>query len=101
MPNATLCGKAVAEMLLATDLDLAILDYIQNKLVKDGDLPRAYVVSKERMEQCKGFESVREQDRRAEWGSGRLMGWDGMVGGGEERGGVRGGMNEGGGGGDG
>ncbi len=75
MPNATLCGKAVTEMLLATmdPTGVAILDVIQNELVMNADLPRAYVVSKERMERCKRVLSVREQDRMGG------VGWGGAV----------------------
>lgn len=61
MPNGTLCGKAVVEMVLARTQGIAIED-VQEKLIRSGDLPRSYVISKERMLRCKELESVAKQE---------------------------------------
>lgn len=63
MPNATLCGKAVVEMVLAQECGVAV-DEIQNKLVTDGNLPKAYVITQERIERCKFIDSVQVQDEK-------------------------------------
>lgn len=62
MPNGTLCGKAVVEMILAQKQGTAIED-VQEKLIQTGNLPRSYVISKERMVRCKELDSVAEQER--------------------------------------
>lgn len=63
MPNGTLCGKAVVEMLLAQEAGVA-LDDVQNRLVTDGDLPQAYIITQDRIERCKHIDSVQVQDRK-------------------------------------
>lgn len=63
MPNATLCGKAVVEMVLAQEGGVAI-QKIRDKLITNGDLPQAYVISQERMERCKHIDSVQVQDQK-------------------------------------
>ena len=63
MPNGTLCGKAVVEMVLAQESDVAV-DEVQDKLVVDGNLPKAYVITPERMERCKDIDSVEVQDQK-------------------------------------
>ena len=64
MPNATLCGKAIAEMVLGAESD-GPYEYVTDRLVKTGELPQAYAITKERMERCKALESVQAQD--AKW----------------------------------
>lgn len=63
MPNATLCGKAVVEMVLG-DESGAPVEYVQERLTRTGNLPQAYVISKERIERCKGLDSVKVQDQK-------------------------------------
>lgn len=63
MPNATLCGKAVVEMVLAQECGVAV-DEIQNKIVTDGNLPKAYAITQERIERCKFIDSVQVQDEK-------------------------------------
>ena len=69
MPNATLCGKAVVEMLLA-DESGAPADYVVERLVRTGNLPQAYVITEERMERASQLASVQEQDEKM-WASSR------------------------------
>ncbi len=61
MPNATLCGKAIADMVLGAESD-GPYEYVTERLVKTGDLPQAYVITEERMERCKALETVQAQD---------------------------------------
>lgn len=63
MPNGTLCGKAVVEMVLAQERGVAI-DEVQSKLVTGGDLPQAYIITQERIERCKDIDSVQVQDQK-------------------------------------
>ena len=63
MPNATLCGKAVVEMVLA-ELSGVAVDAVQNKLVADGNLPKAYLITRERIERCEKLDSVQAQDEK-------------------------------------
>ena len=63
MPNATLCGKAVVEMILAQESGVAIHE-VRDKLITNGDLPQAYVISQERMERCKHMDSVQVQEQK-------------------------------------
>lgn len=61
MPNATLCGKAVVDMLLAGENDIE-LEICQEELVKTGNLPRSYLITMERIKRCKKMMTVQEQD---------------------------------------
>lgn len=67
MPNGTLCGKAVVEMMLAPMQGTAIED-VQEELVQSGNLPRSYVISRARILLCKELDSVEVQDRNGEFG---------------------------------
>lgn len=62
MPNATLTGKAVVEMILGEE-STAPLDYVIERLVRTGYLPQSYVITPERIEYCKTLPSVKEQDQ--------------------------------------
>ncbi|KAL8817937.1 MAG: hypothetical protein Q9191_008048 [Dirinaria sp. TL-2023a] len=69
MPNATLCGKAVVEMLLA-DESGAPADYVAERLIRTGNLPQAYVITEERIDRASKLASVQEQDQKM-WASSR------------------------------
>lgn len=58
MPNGTLCGKAVVEMLLAEESG----EDVAEKLIQSGDLPKAYVITRERMERAERLDEVQVQD---------------------------------------
>lgn len=62
MPNASLCGKAVVEMVLGSESG-APADCVEERLIRRGELPAAYVITKERMERAQEMESVEVQDR--------------------------------------
>ncbi|KAF2114062.1 FAD dependent oxidoreductase [Lophiotrema nucula] len=64
MPNGTLCGKAVVDMVLAEEAGEE-LSAFQAKMVKDGDLPESYILSKERIQNARAkFLTVAEQDAK-------------------------------------
>jgi glycine/D-amino acid oxidase-like deaminating enzyme len=56
MPNAWLCGKSVATMVLGDDVGVAV-----EKAVEQG-LPRAYLLNEERIERARKLETVEAQD---------------------------------------
>lgn len=56
MPNAWLCGKSVAAMVLAENVDAAV-----EKCVQQG-LPRAYLMTDERMKKARELDTVEVQD---------------------------------------
>ena len=60
MPNGTLCGKAVVEMVFGQESG-APADYVEERLVRTGELPQSYLISEERVERCQKMETVREQ----------------------------------------
>ena len=61
MPNGTLCGKAIVEMVLGAESN-APYEYVTERLVKTGNLPRAYVVTKDRIERCSRLNPLQAQD---------------------------------------
>ena len=63
MPNATLCGKAVVDMVLGQECGVSV-EAVQENLVAEGNLPRAYVITKERIESCERIDSVLVQDTK-------------------------------------
>ena len=60
MPNGTLCGKAVVEMALGEESG-APQDYVEERLVRTGNLPQSYLISDNRVENCKSIELVPTQ----------------------------------------
>jgi hypothetical protein len=56
MPNAWLCGKSVATMVLEDDVSVAV-----EKVVEEG-LPRAYLLNEERIEKARKLDTVEAQD---------------------------------------
>lgn len=60
MPNATLCGKAAVEMVLAEDRGDSP-SKIQDQLIEDQELPRCYLITKERIDKASRMESVLKQ----------------------------------------
>lgn len=62
MPNATLCGRAVVEMVLAEEEGKVSHEGVCERLVDGGDLPRSYLISEERVKKACGMPSVLEQE---------------------------------------
>ncbi|KAH8726572.1 FAD dependent oxidoreductase-like protein [Phaeosphaeriaceae sp. PMI808] len=61
MPNGTLCGKAVVDMMLG-ELEGKKLDALQQDMVKEGDIPSSYILSEERIERARRLLTVLQQD---------------------------------------
>ncbi|KAF1816484.1 FAD dependent oxidoreductase, partial [Eremomyces bilateralis CBS 781.70] len=62
MPNATLCGKAVVDMLLAKERGSFDEPFVDT-MVHAGDIPRQYVISEERIERARHLPSVEVQNK--------------------------------------
>ncbi|OCL08472.1 FAD dependent oxidoreductase-like protein [Glonium stellatum] len=62
MPNGTLCGKAVVQMALA-ELDSEDVRLVEERLVRDGEMPKSYLISQERMERARNLPTVEVADR--------------------------------------
>jgi glycine/D-amino acid oxidase-like deaminating enzyme len=63
MPNGTLCGKAVVDMVLA-ELEGKDFETVVASMVKDGDIPKSYLLSKERIEKARTMLTVEQQDEK-------------------------------------
>lgn len=61
MPNGTLCGKAAAMMLLAAEAGENVHDF-QQEMIKSGDLPKAYLITEERIAKARKLPTVEVQD---------------------------------------
>ncbi|CAE7015240.1 hypothetical protein CFE70_002637 [Pyrenophora teres f. teres 0-1] len=65
MPNGTLCGKAVIDMVLG-ELEGRDLSAVQTAMVEKGHIPSSYILSKERINQARQMLTVQQQDERGE-----------------------------------
>jgi hypothetical protein len=63
MPNGTLCGKAVVDMVLGEQDGRGIGEVVQ-EMVSVGGLPASYVISAERIERARRGLTVQQQDER-------------------------------------
>ncbi len=54
MPNGTLCGKAVVEMMLGEE-EGQELDALHERMVKEGDIPANYIITKERIDRARAI----------------------------------------------
>ncbi|KAF1988931.1 FAD dependent oxidoreductase [Aulographum hederae CBS 113979] len=61
MPNGTLCGKAVVDMVLA-EAEGEDLKALHSRMVEEGDLPQAYLITSQRFEKAKNLPTVAAQD---------------------------------------
>lgn len=61
MPNGTLCGKAVVDMLLG-ESEGEELRAVHERMVQQGDIPKAYLLTKERIERARKLLTVQQQD---------------------------------------
>jgi glycine/D-amino acid oxidase-like deaminating enzyme len=62
MPNGTLCGKAVVDMMLG-EAEGKDLVQVQDEIVKGG-LPKSYVISEERIAKARLWPTVEVQDKQ-------------------------------------
>lgn len=61
MPNGTLCGKAVVDMLLGEEEGKELGD-LHEQMVEKGHLPKSYIITKERIERARSYLTVQQQD---------------------------------------
>lgn len=61
MPNTTLCGAAVVEMLLGAEAGQD-LNVLQTKMIQSGDIPSSYILTKGRIEKARTLLTVHQQD---------------------------------------
>lgn len=61
MPNGTLCGKAVVDLLLG-EQEGKELSTLREEMVAKGDIPKSYLLTKERVERARTMLTVKEQD---------------------------------------
>ncbi|KAH7377637.1 FAD dependent oxidoreductase [Pyrenochaeta sp. MPI-SDFR-AT-0127] len=61
MPNGTLCGKAVVDMVLGQE-EGHELSALHEQMVEKGHLPKSYILTKERIEKARSYLTVQQQD---------------------------------------
>ncbi|KZV94425.1 hypothetical protein EXIGLDRAFT_767168 [Exidia glandulosa HHB12029] len=61
MPNGTLCGKAIVELLLAHEQGVPAADAEQHVVEKVG-LPKRYLIAKERLRRAREMQTVEQAD---------------------------------------
>lgn len=61
MPNGTLCGKAVVDMVLG-EMDGKDLTAVHEEMVQKGDMPTSYILTKERIDRARQMLTVQQQD---------------------------------------
>ena len=61
MPNGTLCGKAVVDMVLG-EMSGQELSNVQAQMVEKGDMPKSYILTKERIDRARQMLTVQQQD---------------------------------------
>lgn len=60
MPNGTLCGKAVVDMVLGEqEKGLSVL---QEEMVQRGDIPKSYLLTQDRIDRARKMLTVQQQD---------------------------------------
>jgi glycine/D-amino acid oxidase-like deaminating enzyme len=63
MPNGTLCAKAVVDMVLGDAAGEEEFGALQERLVRQGDIPKSYLISEERIARARSWPTVAVQDR--------------------------------------
>ncbi|KAF2439244.1 FAD dependent oxidoreductase [Karstenula rhodostoma CBS 690.94] len=61
MPNGTLCGKAVVDMVLGEAAGDGIAE-VQARMVEKGDIPKSYLITPERLAKARLWPTVEQQD---------------------------------------
>jgi glycine/D-amino acid oxidase-like deaminating enzyme len=62
MPNGTLCGKAVVDMVLGEAAGLSIAE-VQARMVEKGEIPKSYIITPERLSKARLWPTVEQQDK--------------------------------------
>ncbi|EMD63852.1 hypothetical protein GGP41_005525 [Bipolaris sorokiniana] len=61
MPNGTLCGKAIVDMVLA-EIGGQDVSAVQAQMVQQGDIPKSYILTKERIDKARRMLTVHQQE---------------------------------------
>lgn len=61
MPNGTLCGKAIVDMMLG-ELQGRELGALSEEMVQKGDIPKSYLLTQERVQRARDMLTVQQQD---------------------------------------
>ena len=61
MPNGTLCGKAVVDMVLG-EVSGTTISELQEHMVEKGDIPANYLITEERISKARLWPTVEAQD---------------------------------------
>lgn len=64
MPNGTLCGKAVVDMLLGEEAGEDVI-VLQQNMVKNGEIPSSYLITPERLAKARSVPTVAVQEGEA------------------------------------
>ena len=62
MPNGTLCGKTVVEMMLGEGSGEDVRE-VQRRMVEEGGIPGSYIITDERIQRARKGLTVEEQDK--------------------------------------
>lgn len=62
MPNGTLCGKAVVDMVLGEEEGRDFAE-VQKEMVERGDIPKSYLITPERFVKARLWPTVEQQDK--------------------------------------
>jgi glycine/D-amino acid oxidase-like deaminating enzyme len=62
MPNGTLCGKAVVDMMLGEESGRELSE-VHTELVEQGAIPKSYIITEERIAKARLWPTVEVQDR--------------------------------------
>ena len=68
MPNGTLCGKAIVQLMLADEQGIAAAE-AQRNVVESVGLPESYLISEERIAEARKLPPVAKADAMGTFGS--------------------------------
>jgi glycine/D-amino acid oxidase-like deaminating enzyme len=63
MPNGTLCGKAIVDMVLGAESGQE-LAAVQDQMVEKGHIPKSYILTEERVDRARQMLTVQQQDEQ-------------------------------------
>ncbi|KAF2252043.1 DAO-domain-containing protein [Trematosphaeria pertusa] len=63
MPNGTLCGKAVVEMVLGQEAGRDV-GAVMEDMTREGEIPKSYLITEERIKKARMWPTVEVQDRQ-------------------------------------
>jgi glycine/D-amino acid oxidase-like deaminating enzyme len=67
MPNATLCAKSAVKMIIGDEKGESVSNVMET-MVKDGEIPAAYLLTEQRMAKARSLATVAVQEEQLGWG---------------------------------